>query len=69
LKRCFRTKKIYVQIVEFCEYVLVKTHNKSCEFFACFSTSIFRKNAVEKSKNINYKQNMSKKILCKNITL
>ena len=58
-----------MQSVEFSRNKLVKTHNKSCEFFAAFSPLKFRKNTVEKSKNINYKQNMSKKILCKNITL
>jgi hypothetical protein len=47
---------------------LLKLHNKFCEKWNVFSNEKRREINEKILQNINYKQNVSKKIVCKSIT-
>ena len=61
-------KKGYVQNRENLECNLAKSHNKKCEILLLFSFCKNGEKRAKNSENINYKQNVRKKIVCKNIT-
>ncbi len=61
-------KNRYVQNREFCLFNLAKSHNKKCEILPLFSFSENDEKRGKKGENVNYKQNVRKNILCKNIT-
>ena len=58
-----------MQNIEILKFFLAKSHNEFCEILLLFSFCENAEKGRKKRENINYKQNVRKNILCKNIII